>query len=267
MVTDSELLLLAITASLKAGKAILSVYHHTIEVTLKDDSSPLTQADLAAHQVLSELLTATGLPVLSEEASDVPFVIRKDWKRYWLIDPLDGTKEFIHRNGEFTVNIALIDEGKPVLGVVYAPVTDELYAGLVGEGAWYLATASSLRTISLADLMPLKSESPTEKNPDHPYCVAVSKSHMDEKTMEYLERLKSAKGGVMTIPAGSSMKLCLVAAGKADEYPRFGPTSEWDIAAGHAILLAVNRNVLSVDNQLPLKYNKPDLKNSGFVAK
>lgn len=267
MYTDAELLSFALRASLEAGRAILSIYHGDIAVTLKGDDSPLTQADMDAHGILSSRLSSTGIPVLSEEAADVPYEIRKKWKHYWLIDPLDGTKEFIHRNGEFTVNIALMDNGKPLLGVVYAPATDELYAGHVGRGAWYASGASALRSVSLEDMVRMEPFTSKHRQPEDRYIVAVSRSHLDARTMEYLADLKKSKGEVQTISAGSSMKLCLVAAGKADEYPRFGPTSEWDIAAGHAILLAVHKDVISMDDQQSLKYNKPELRNAGFIAR
>ena len=266
--TDYEkLLLTAIHASLEAGKAILSVYHGDFNVSLKGDQSPLTKADIDSHEVLTRLMTSTGLPILSEEASNIAFEQRSQWSSFWLIDPLDGTKEFIHRNGEFTVNVALIEAGVPKLGVVFAPASDELYAGIEGMGAWYLSNVSAINQIRFEDLISLNVASPIEQSSSHHYTVAVSRSHADEKTSLYLSSLESSKGTIRILEAGSAMKLCLVAARKADEYPRFGPTYEWDIAAGHAVLLGVNKDVISMEDNLRLRYNKPDLINPAFIAK
>jgi 3'(2'), 5'-bisphosphate nucleotidase len=268
MAVDYEkFLLLATQAAVEAGKAILSVYHGDINVSLKDDQSPLTKADLDSHEVLNKLLTSSGLPVLSEEAAGVSFEQRCQWSSFWLIDPLDGTKEFIHRNGEFTVNVALIEAGVPKLGVVFAPASDELYAGIEGMGAWYLSNASALNQLRFEDLISLNDFTQIEQPSGHHYTVAVSRSHADEKTSRYLSSLESSKGTIRILEAGSAMKLCLVAAGKADEYPRFGPTYEWDIAAGHAVLLGVNKDVISMEDNLRLRYNKPNLINPAFIAK
>lgn len=255
---------LAITAALDAGRAIMSYYQGTIVVNTKSDQSPVTAADLAAHQCILTHLAVTGLPAISEEGGVEPYEIRKNWNTYWLIDPLDGTKEFIHRNGEFTVNIALIENNMPVLGVIFAPATGELYAGCVGGGTWYIPHADAL-TESAVDysaftLIP-------DKSPGiRTYTIAVSRSHLDQKTLDYIEQRKRDKGDVATLSAGSSMKLCLVAHGKADEYPRFGPTNEWDIAAGHAVLLSIGKGVYTFPEKKSFTYNKSSLLNGPFLA-
>ncbi|MFM2134845.1 MAG: hypothetical protein RL021_245 [Bacteroidota bacterium] len=261
---DYSLLSTAIAASIAAGKAILEVYHTDFEVTAKDDDSPLTRADLAAHSVLTAALGNTALPVISEEGRAIPYDERSGWKEYWLIDPLDGTKEFVRRNGEFTVNAALIRDGRPVLGVVYAPVTDELYAGLVGTGWWYVQSAAEVTSAAWEDLSVFKG---VPVSVTHPYRIAISRSHLDPATADYLENRRAEKGNILTVQAGSSMKFCLVAHGKADEYPRFGPTNEWDTAAGHAVLKAAGRNVYSYPDGAVLQYNKPSMINGPFIAR
>lgn len=259
----SENLLKAIASSLAAGKAVLEIYHSGFDIRIKSDQSPVTAADLASHAVLVQDLGGTGVPVLSEEGRHIEFEERKAWNQFWLIDPLDGTKEFIHRNGEFTVNVALIEHNKPVLGVVYAPASDELYAGIAGAGWWYLSSASSVRINAMTDLTAFKGIAVKSSM----YTVAISRSHQDEKTENYLREVERKKGGIRRIAAGSSMKLCLVAHGKADEYPRFGPTNEWDIAAGHAVLIAAGKDIRTYPEGLSLTYNKASTLNGPFIAR
>ncbi len=233
-----------------AGEEILAVYARDFEVTEKADASPLTQADLAAHRrIVSRLpVLGGGLPVLSEESADIAWSERRAWSRYWLVDPLDGTREFIKKNGEFTVNIALIENGEPVLGVVYAPVMDWLLVGGRGLGAqWHKAGASGAASIAKAG---------------SPLRVAASRSHRDEKTQAYLDRI----GSVDTYGLGSSLKFCKIATGEIDLYPRFGPTSEWDTAAAQAVLEAAGGGVYTLDGE-PLRYNsKESLLNPHFIA-
>ena len=215
-----------ISIAREAAAAILDVYENAFEVHSKSDASPLTAADLAAHHCIVEGLErlTPDLPVLSEEAADIPWETRRHWQRYWLVDPLDGTKEFIKRNGEFTVNIALIEKGKPVLGVVYAPVLKVLYSAEGGK-AWK-DECGMRKQIQVRDA--------------RPPLVVISRSHgNDPELQEYLEHI----GEHQTTSIGSSLKFCLVAEGQAQLYPRFGPTSTWDTAAGHAVAVAAGAHV------------------------
>jgi len=227
----------------KAGQAILEVYNTDFEVTDKSDNSPLTAADLASHKLIVSTLQqlTPDIPVLSEESSKIPYETRRSWRRYWLIDPLDGTREFIKRNGEFTVNIALIEDQDPVLGVIYAPVIDKLYYGVKGDGAW--------RRDGDAEAIQIKVQSKRRT----PAQVAGSRSHAGDSLIRYLENL----GEHELLSMGSSLKFCLVAEGKADLYPRLGPTSEWDTGAAQAIVEAAGGQVTTLDMQ-PLKYNTKD---------
>lgn len=263
--TEERLFLQAIKAAQAASVAILSIYNGDFTVDHKADDSPVTRADLEAQQVILSFLHDSRVLVISEEAELPAFDVRSGWERFWLVDPLDGTKEFIHRNGEFTVNIALIHHGLPLMGVVLCPVTDELYAGWVGNGVWHVTSASRHSFEDLSDLTGMELAPIGSDAAD--YTVAVSRSHSDAATEEYLSGLKKEKGRITVLPAGSSMKFCLVAAGKADEYPRFGPTREWDTAAGHAVLLAAGRNVYRISDGSVLMYNQHDLRNGGFIAK
>ncbi len=236
----------------KAGAAILEVYNTDFDVERKQDDSPLTQADLASHHTIVEALQrlTPEIPVLSEESSSIPFETRSSWQRYWLIDPLDGTKEFIKRNGEFTVNIALIEEDRPTLGVVFAPVLDRLYYGSDSEGAWLQNGTEAPRQIQVA------------AQRRTPALVAGSRSHAGESLQRYLHNL----GEHELVSMGSSLKLCLVAEGEADLYPRLGPTSEWDTAAAQAVVEAAGGRVTTLDMQ-PLRYNTKDsLLNPEFLV-
>lgn len=226
-----------------AGKAILSVYAQDFDVEIKSDKSPVTEADMKAHTVIVERLRelTPDIPILSEESAAIPFGERRHWQRYWLVDPLDGTKEFIKRNGEFTVNIALIENGEPIVGVVHAPVTGTSYLGSVAGGA-FRKQGNSTQAIHV------QSSAPSVKR------VVGSRSHQGKEVMEYLARL----GAHEIVSMGSSLKLCLVAEGVADIYPRLGPTSEWDTAAGHAIVLAAGGHVVEAATGNPLRYNQKD---------
>lgn len=235
-----------------AGHAIMEVYSGEFSVELKDDRSPLTVADTAANEaIVSGLAEVTpDVPVLSEESVTPDFDARSRWQRYWLVDPLDGTKEFIKRNGEFTVNIALIERHVPVLGVVYAPALDAMYAGLVGTGAWLEDRGAAAR--------PIRVSRPT----GHTIRVVGSRSHASPALAAWLEQL----GPHEIRPMGSSLKICLVAAGEADVYARLGPTSEWDTAAAHAVLLAAGGGMMDTAGQ-PLRYNtREELLNPHFIA-
>jgi len=235
-----------------AGQAILAVYHQDFSVEHKDDESPLTAADLASNRTIVQHLGEfdPDTPILSEEGATIPFATRRCWERYWLIDPLDGTREFVKRNGEFTVNIALIENGCPVLGVVHVPVTGISYLGKVGQGAWKIDADNHATPIRVS----------AQKH--HPVRVAGSRSHAGDSLKDFLTRL----GEYEIVSMGSSLKLCLVAEGAADVYPRLGPTSEWDTAAAQAVVEAAGG--LVTDTQLrPLRYNtKESLLNPHFLV-
>ncbi|CAN5190668.1 3'(2'),5'-bisphosphate nucleotidase CysQ [soil metagenome] len=234
-----------------AGTAILQVYARDFAVSHKDDRSPLTEADMAAHHLIVDglRLLTPELPVLSEESAAIGWDERRGWSRYWLVDPLDGTREFVKRNGEFTVNIALIEDGAPVLGVVFAPVLDEAHIGLRGEGAW-LCDGSG--RVQVAARRPATT----------PLRVAASRSHLDTRTASAIARM----GDVERIGMGSSLKFCRLADARLDVYPRFAPTSEWDTAAGQCVLEAAGGIVMTLDGK-PLRYNTKDsLLNPDFLA-
>lgn len=253
-----QLLIIAREAALEAGKAIMQVYlSGNFEAGVKADDSPLTLADKAAHQVISKHLVNTGLPLLSEEGKQAPFNTRKKWEWYWLVDPLDGTKEFLKRNGEFTVNIALMHGNNPVGGVVYAPALDTLYYGSEETGAGKEATGST------ETLKPLPKKTTLEvllKKPE--VKVIASRSHLTPATMEFTRQFTR----VDFVSMGSSLKMMLLAENKADIYPRFAPTMEWDTAAAHAILRALGKGIHQIDLESELVYNKPDLLNPSFIA-
>ena len=259
---DKQLLSQVVEISRQAGEAILEVYNRAegFEVDSKSDDSPVTAADLAAHHILHPALMKLlpGVPVLSEESSLPPFSERGQWQRYWIIDPLDGTKEFIKRNGEFTVNVALIDNGVPVLGVVYVPVLDITYSGIQGVGAWKIVKGEE-QPIKVRTLAELKaSGKPAE--------VVASRSHGAEAVDNMLQKLTDELGPVETKNMGSSLKLCLVAEGEADLYPRLALTSEWDTAAAQAVVEAAGGKVMDIDFNV-LRYNtKEDILNPFFYV-
>jgi 3'(2'), 5'-bisphosphate nucleotidase len=236
----------------QAGAAILEVYAEKFDVTNKADSSPLTIADLRSHEIIVKgLSTLTPqIPILSEEASDISFEERKQWDRYWLVDPLDGTKEFVSRNGEFTVNIALIDRHSAVLGAVYVPVKDTLYLGVRAQGAY--------KQVGSQPRIAIRTSSPANS----PLRLVGSRSHRDSTLDKHLSKLEPCD----FVAVGSSLKFCLVAEGMADLYPRFGPTSEWDTAAAQAVVEAAGGAVVKLDGA-PLQYNaKPELLNPHFLV-
>lgn len=239
-----------------AGQKILDIYTKDFAVYTKTDTSPLTEADLAAHNVIVDGLAKLGdIPVLSEESADIPWSTRETWSEYWLVDPLDGTKEFIKKNGEFTVNIALVQNGVPVLGVVFAPVLNRTFVGVAEQGAYEL-NAEGKRPITAAD-----------KSAADVYKVVGSRSHTSPETQLFLDALDKP---TEMVAMGSSLKLCLVATGEAHFYPRLGPTSEWDTGAAHAVALAAGARVTqlsvadialgaSAPERLPsLTYNQKD---------
>ena len=244
-----------VVIAIEAGRRILDVYERQFDVSRKDDGSPLTDADRAAHEVIVERLAALtpAIPVLSEESAKIEYSERAGWPRFWLVDPLDGTKEFVNRNGEFTVNIALIDNGAPVLGVVYVPVTGVCYLALRGQGAW--------KETGGCDRQPVRVRS---YHGGHATVVA-SRSHRGDAVDKFLANLKAREGEYDTASLGSSLKLCRVAEGAADVYPRLGPTSEWDTAAAQCVVESAGGRVTDLDGQ-PLCYNKPNILNPWFLV-
>ncbi|RDH88929.1 MAG: 3'(2'),5'-bisphosphate nucleotidase [endosymbiont of Seepiophila jonesi] len=232
-----------IPIAIEAGRAIMDVYAKEIDVQTKSDNSPLTEADLASHNIIVESLHKLDpdIPVLSEESDSIPFEVRRSWTRFWLIDPLDGTKEFIKRNGEFTVNIALIENNQPVLGVVYAPALDLLFYGSLETGAFRRNGSGEAYAISAS------------RTRQSPVRVVGSRSHAGESLKHFLNEL----GPHELISMGSSLKLCLVASGEADIYPRLGPTSEWDTAASQAVVEAAGGRVTDTAGKM-LRYGKKE---------
>jgi len=250
--TPDSLIQDIVAISQRAGEAILHIYDQKFDVEHKDDASPLTQADLASHRLIRDALRklTPEIPLLSEESSAMEYASRAGWAEYWLVDPLDGTKEFIKRNGEFTVNIALVREHQPVLGVVHVPVTGVAYWGTEAAGAMRAEAGKPARPIA------------TRRPCADPAVVVGSRSHANP----VLERHLAGLGSYELVSMGSSLKFCLVAEGKADFYPRLGPTSEWDTAAAHAVVAAAGGQVVTLDGH-PLKYNcKASLLNPEFLV-
>ena len=258
-----QLLEIARKAAVDAGAEIMKIYTDPSQdfgIERKADNSPLTLADKAAHLCIMRHLRDTGIPVLSEDGQHLPYAERRMWKRLWVVDPLDGTKEFIKKNGEFTVNIALVEDGSPVLGVIYIPVTGILYYGIVGEGAWKEAPFLKVAT---KNLLPIEGEVGRGSSP---FVIVASRSHMSPETEAYIQEARRKHPHVELVSSGSSIKICLVAEGVADAYPRFAPTMEWDTAAGDAIARAAGRHVVDVHTGQPLVYNKEDLHNPWFLV-
>ena len=259
----------AIKGAYEGGLEILEVYGTAFTVDVKEDKSPLTEADRRAHNKIMEFLKDTGIPVLSEEGKELDYEERKSWIEFWLVDPLDGTKEFVKRNGEFTVNIALIRNGVPVSGIIYVPVKDEMYLGIEGKGAFKISEYSKVHTSShtgLENLLSKGNKLPIDTGRTT-FSMVGSRSHMSDETLEYFEKMKQEHGDVEMVSMGSSLKLCLVAEGAADVYPRFAPTMEWDTGAGDAIARNAGCVVTEQDEVTPLRYNKENLLNPWFIVK
>lgn len=260
----NELLNIAIQAALEAGKVIMEIYEtDDFGIDMKSDNSPLTKADIASHDVIVSHLEKTRIPVLSEEGKNIPYEDRKDWKQLWIVDPIDGTKEFIKRNGEFTVNIALIENNIPVLGVVLTPALNELYFASKEIGSFKVNTLGTDDLSQLkvkAEKLPLKSDRLT-------YTVVASRSHMSPETETFIAELEKEHGAINTITKGSSLKLCMVAEGQADCYPRFAPTMEWDTAAGQTICMYAGFSVIDWSTKKEMIYNRENLLNNWFLVK
>ncbi|MGR3303550.1 MAG: 3'(2'),5'-bisphosphate nucleotidase CysQ [Candidatus Scalindua sp.] len=268
-----ELILTTLLAAKRAGEAILDVYGSDFAVEQKDDKSPLTLADKKSHEIIMDVLEQTitvnncTVPVLSEEGRDIPFDERKEWECFWLVDPLDGTKEFVKRNGEFTVNIALIQKHKPVLGIIYIPVKDVFYFAAINVGTYKLENSENLvDNLSIKELLDKSQRLPLTNNNKSSLTVIGSRSHTSEEFSEFVKRLNKKYGNIEFISSGSSLKLCLVAEGRADVYPRFGPTMEWDTAAGQAIVEQAEGRVMDIQTREPLRYNKENLLNPFFIV-
>ncbi|PPK51388.1 3'(2'),5'-bisphosphate nucleotidase CysQ [Marinobacter persicus] len=234
----------------EASEKVLHIYQSEFKVHFKEDNSPITAADLAANDIIVQGLrrVARDIPIVSEESAEAPWEERKHWRRFWLVDPIDGTKDFTQRTGEFTINIAMIEDGEPVMGVVIAPALKEAYWGVKGEGAYKRDRTGKARHIRVAELR-------------DSLRVVASKNHLNEDTRAFIAKLGSHE----TVQAGSSLKFCRIAEGHADIYPRMGPTCEWDTAAAHAVLAAAGGKVQTLEGE-PLKYGKENVLNPWFIA-
>jgi len=234
--------------ALKASEVVMQIYNKDFSVEYKDDNSPLTQADIQANKIICDTLKELypSIPIMSEENKEVSYDVRKNWSYYWCIDPIDGTKEFVKKNGEFTINIALIEKDTPVLGVVYAPVLKDMYSAKKGFGAF--KNGKQIKNTT--------SKNTTIK-------VVASKSHLNDETKNFIEKL----GNVEIVSCGSSLKLCMVAEGKADIYPRLSPTMEWDTAAADAVVRESGKMTYNYETDKPMVYNKENLLNSWFVVR
>lgn len=262
-----ELQEIGIAAALAAGEQILKVYDsNDFDVAVKDDNSPLTKADLASHDVITQLLRdqAADIPVLGEEGKEIAFADRENWEKFWLVDPLDGTKEFIKRNGEFTVNIALVQNKTAVLGVLYVPVKDTIYFAAKGCGSFKAEKAAAAGLPGILDNA-VKLPSITNRSVP-PVKVVASRSHFSPETAAYVDKVKAKYGKVDLVSAGSALKICLVAEGSADVYPRFGPTMEWDVGAGQVIAEEAGCTVVDTTTGRQLQYNKESLLNPFFIV-
>jgi 3'(2'), 5'-bisphosphate nucleotidase len=264
-----HLLFTAVNSAIRAGALIMEVYNSDdFQVNLKSDATPLTLADRMANDEIVKSLMKTRIPVMSEEGRNLHYEERKGWEYFWLVDPLDGTKEFIKRNGEFTVNIALVFNGYPIMGVIFVPVLKQLYFALHKLGSYRIdninteiADIKALNAIFSQDhKLPLTTDRSN-------YVVVSSRSHPSKETQEYIDEVTEKHGDVHIIPRGSSLKICMVAEGNADIYPRFGTTTEWDTAAGQAIAEEAGCVLLSLDDGKRLVYNKEDIENPWFIVK
>jgi 3'(2'), 5'-bisphosphate nucleotidase len=272
---NERFLTTSLQAAIEAGEAIQKIYHTGFQVEYKEDQSPLTLADKTAHDIIVRHLRNSGIPVLSEEGKAIPFEERKAWKTLWVVDPLDGTKEFVKRNGEFTVNVALVKDGTPVMGVVYAPDRDLLYFAMQDMGAYKIAdpqriheyrTGMELGRITLQDILQAARQLPLNNQQVRPYTIVGSRSHATPDLEKFVADKRMAFKEVDFIPAGSSLKICLVAEGRADIYPRLAPTMEWDTAAGQAVASCSGARIYAYKSGCALTYNKENLLNPWFVV-
>jgi 3'(2'), 5'-bisphosphate nucleotidase len=255
----------ALEGAIEAGRKISSIYKkQSYEIEVKKDESPVTIADKSSSAIISNYLKKTNYPVIDEEQGIPSYDERKDWKYFWLVDPMDGTKEFISGNGEFTVNIALIEDSVPVFGVIYTPTTGQLFWGDKILGSYKLDEIFHTEDLKLQWDHAKKLLG--QINQSEKLTIAASRSHMDKSTEDFIEKLKNKLGELNYINKGSSLKLCMIAEGTAHVYPRFSRTMEWDTAAGHAIILGSGGSILQKENMHELVYNKKDLANPPFIA-
>ncbi len=262
---NQKLLGIAIEAAIEAGNKVLSVYDTNFKIELKKDESPLTIADKLSDKSIKTFLQKTPYPILSEEGESIPYNRRKNWNYCWIVDPLDGTKEFIKKNGEFTINIALIKKRKPIMGIIYVPVKKTLYFADIKIGAFKKKISENYTVSKISDI--LRSSVPIPIANKRKYlAIIASKSHMSDETKEFMVNIKKRHKDVRVLSAGSSLKLCLIAEGKADIYPRFAPTMEWDTAAGQAICEIAGFKVINAITKKPLIYNKEKLLNPWFLV-
>lgn len=263
---EEGLLLKTINLIILAGRAVIDVYNKPFDVEFKEDHSPLTEADKLSNDIISSGLRNTEYPlVISEEMAEVPYEERKQWNNFWLVDPLDGTKEFVKRNGEFTVNIALIENNLPVFGLIYLPVPQILYYAIKGKGAYRILDAASRKYQMANQLNDVAERLPLFKT-KRDYTIIASRSHLSPETDAFIKTETEKHGKINTVSAGSSIKFCIVAEGKADTYPRFAPTMEWDSAAGQIIAEETGKQVLNMETQKVLTYNKKSLTNPHFLV-
>jgi len=266
-INPEKLLNTAIYAAIRAGWKILDIYNNEdFNVEFKKDNSPLTIADKAAHKIIVKELNNTDIPVLSEEGKHQDYAERKNWDYLWVVDPLDGTKEFIKRNGEFTVNIALVHEQKSVMGVIYSPVLKTLYFNFLNGDAYMVNDVQTDDTKGdiVEEVLAKKLKIPRQIS--RSYSVVASRSHLSDETKAFIGKLEKKHRNIETVSMGSSLKLCLIADGSADIYPRFAPTMEWDTAAGHAIVKGAGGNVINYETNKEVIYNKENLLNPWFIA-
>jgi len=250
---------IAIQAAIRAGNRIMHYYHSSCLVHYKKDESPVTVADNESQQIILTMLEKTSFPVISEEKTNLPYSIRQGWETCWLVDPLDGTVEFINQNGEFTVNIALIENHLPVVGVIYSPVDHIIYFAHPDIGSFKAVVSDNEIMKDTIQPLPVYHE-------HLPLTVATSRSHVNQQTENFINALKEINPEIKTLVCGSSIKLCKIAEGKARLYPRFGRTMEWDTAAGHAILKYTHADIKDMESFQSLTYNKENLENPYFIA-
>jgi 3'(2'), 5'-bisphosphate nucleotidase len=264
-----DLLKLAVKAALRAGEEILRVYETDFDVETKSDNTPVTIADKISGRCITSILQETGIPIISEEESVPDYDVRKDWTSLWMVDPLDGTKEYVKRNGEFAVNIALVTNNEPVIGVIYAPVFKDIYFGARGFGSYKITQNDVIKELTKKNLpdnlfeyarrLPLQA-------PPKKYTVVASRSHLSAEINSRIGKFENMYGEVNLINIGSSIKQCWVAEGRAHEYPRFGKTMEWDTAAGQCILEESGNSLIDLQTDKPMRYNKEQMMNNYFVA-
>ena len=261
-------LLTCIRIAVEAGEAALEIYEQDFEVVEKDDHSPLTLADRRSHEIIAEGLKASGIPVLSEEGREIPYERRKQWQTLWIVDPLDGTKEFVKKNGEFTINIARVVQGRPDMGIIFVPVRNLLYFAAEDLGAFRLDRGAARKgwDADVDSVMASATALPLTSDGDRPYTVVGSRSHPTPELEAFVAEKRKVHERLEFVSAGSSLKFCLVAEGHADIYPRLGPTMEWDTAAGQAIAQQAGASVCVHETGEPLVYNKANLKNPWFIV-